>query len=409
LLGNGNGTYQQADVAATPGTMLYDVEIRDVNGDGDKDLVFSSGDTDNFNYNNGTPPAFGTTQSGLAVALGNGDGSFGALMTFNNTPTVAGEVASSFDLASADLNGDGRTDYVSGNGNFASIFLANADGTFNTAYTYVASDVAQVSIGDLNNDGENDILLQGNTGRYTILNGNGDGTFAVGASSLTDVISNPSEVTLADTNGDGNLDRIYSTYGGTSQAGVSLGNGNGTFKAAITLALETPGTVKSFVYDDFTEDGTKDFLGASWGQDSILFSEMGTTTSSGSTTSQIAVEFDTRIYEDIFDNNRNILTRPNAYAVLHDLLALRKQITNNLKEIDNTKQALVENLKLTRSVGLGMLEIADTITGAASASQIASKLSHLIRGQASGALDAIGNLTSITDAASRLNSISGDD
>ncbi|MCZ2146766.1 MAG: VCBS repeat-containing protein [Bryobacterales bacterium] len=109
LIGNGNGTFQQATFVPTD-FGPHDILIGDFNGDGKKDLIVSHccGDTD------------------MTYLLGNGNGTFQPEVHF-----AAGSSPGS--LAAADLNGDGRPDFVSGNADssasaYAAVFLNLAGG-----------------------------------------------------------------------------------------------------------------------------------------------------------------------------------------------------------------------------------------------------------------------------------------
>lgn len=102
-----------------------------------------------------------------------------------------------------------------GNGTYATgSNIAHSEGGFTT--------------GDVDNDGDLDIVntLGSNTGIEIALN-NGNGTFSVLAVSTGG--AEPNNPTLADVNGDNNLDIIWASGG--SGIAVQLGNGNGTFGA----------------------------------------------------------------------------------------------------------------------------------------------------------------------------------
>src|SRR5579863_7841538 len=110
-LGNGDGTFT-ATASLSPCSNVYSVATGDFNGDGKPDLVVgcqaqSSGDV------------------GVAVMLGNGDGTFQPPITFQ---TAAGPDF----VAVGDFNADGKLDLAVSNetANIVSIYLGNGDGTF---------------------------------------------------------------------------------------------------------------------------------------------------------------------------------------------------------------------------------------------------------------------------------------
>jgi hypothetical protein len=94
--------------------------------------------------------------------------------------------------ALADVNGDGKPDLVvtNGNANSVGVLLGNGDGTFQTAVTYDSgpSDPMGVVIADVNGDGKPDVLVVNfcssscANGSVAVLLGNGDGTFKAAVS-----------------------------------------------------------------------------------------------------------------------------------------------------------------------------------------------------------------------------------
>ncbi|MSP59819.1 MAG: VCBS repeat-containing protein [Myxococcales bacterium] len=98
MLGKGDGTLQPG-AAYDAGTGPTTVAARDVDGDGRIDLV-----TVNYGVNNGA------LQNDLGVLLGKGDGTFAAGVRF--APAPVGPTG----IALADLNGDGKPDAITGNG-----------------------------------------------------------------------------------------------------------------------------------------------------------------------------------------------------------------------------------------------------------------------------------------------------
>jgi len=134
---------------------------------------------------------------------------------------------------------------------------------FATAKSYpVGTTPAGVAVGDFNGDGKPDIAVANSgSGNVSILLGNGDGTFQPAMNFSAG--NNPSTVLIGDFNGDGKLDLVLYQRGDvqTSQAGsvsILLGNGDGTFQAPKTLALD-PGTY-AIAVGDFNLDKKSDLV-----------------------------------------------------------------------------------------------------------------------------------------------------
>jgi hypothetical protein len=270
LLGNGDGTFGRTTTYASGGLDAVSVAVADVNGDGKPDVIVAN--------ECGTISTCG--DGSVAALLGNGDGTF----------QVTGEIYDSGgrqaeSIAIADVNGDGKPDLVvanrcvsrsnCGNGSL-SVLLGNGDGTFRPAVAYpTAQDTIAVAIADVNNDGEPDLLAGANppacvpgicypSGVVDVLLGNGDGTFqaAVGYASSGFSLSS---VAVADVNGDGKPDLLVANACASTDcleggaAGVLLGNGDGTFQAPLNYGSGGYAAV-SVAVRDVNLDGKPDLI-----------------------------------------------------------------------------------------------------------------------------------------------------
>ena len=112
-----------------------------------------------------------------------------------------------------------------------------------------------VALGDANGDGNPDIFTMNSNGSVGVLLGNGDSTFRT-AVTYADAGGGTS-LSLGDVNGDGKLDVVtVNRVAGT--VGVLLGHGDGTFG---TAAVTTPGSGPfTGTLVDFNGDGKLDFV-----------------------------------------------------------------------------------------------------------------------------------------------------
>src|SRR5207247_8512365 len=100
-----------------------------------------------------------------------------------------------------------------------------------------------ITVGDVNGDGRLDVAVtQGESLSRTVsvLFGNGDGTLGVQRDLIAAYV--PAAVAIADLNGDGRPDLVTANARGdfdrdllSHSASVMLGNGDGTFRAAVQL------------------------------------------------------------------------------------------------------------------------------------------------------------------------------
>lgn len=262
----------------TGGYLAWSVAVGDLNSDGKPDLVVVN--------------EYGS----IGVLMGNGDGTFMPVVSY---PT--GGYALS--VVIADVNGDHKPDLIVANsggstgGNTVAVLLGNGDGTFQPAVLYGSggySDVSgelislSIAVEDVNGDGKPDVVManhcaindtQCTGGTVGVLVGNGDGTFKSAVSYGSGGYL-AGQLAVADLNGDGKPDLVVTNCAATGSGscagngagngvvGVLLGNGNGTFQTATSYSSGSPEWFSTpVVVADVNGDGKPDLVLANEGGD----------------------------------------------------------------------------------------------------------------------------------------------
>ena len=236
LLGQGGGAFAAASSLGGPSTIgLYPVVAGDFNADGKPDVA-------------GVAYALKT----VWVMPGDGAGRFGARVS-TQSPNQP------FFIAAAHFDGDGKLDLVtlergSGIDGYATVFLANGDGTFRTQTSPpVGASLSRLLVADFNNDGKTDVAVTKNSdAQVAVLLGDGAG--GLSAPSNFNVGSSPQELAAADFNNDGKMDLAVSVNAFDSVS-LLLGDGAGGFGPALPVAVRNS---VSLTAGDFNADGKQD-------------------------------------------------------------------------------------------------------------------------------------------------------
>ncbi len=218
----------------------YDVWSEDVNGDGHDDLIASQ-------------------SSGIAIALGNGDGSFGS-------PQFTNVVSSARGIAFADFDGDEDLDLATSSltTDQVTVLINDGSGAFTASSPItVGNDPQELATGDVDGDGNADLFVGHASGQALLLFGDGNGGFG----EVIDFPGNqPRSVTIADFNNDGMLDLAQLNHFDHSVY-VHLNQGEREFDLALNSPAGDQGV--GLVAADFDRDGHMDLAYAANGDGTV--------------------------------------------------------------------------------------------------------------------------------------------
>jgi hypothetical protein len=301
-------------VDATDAVSSRAVVAGDLDGDGDLDLAFANADRNSVYFNNGfgvfvrgaqIPDDFisGNSRS-AAIADFNGDGhldvvfaEFGNQATrvhFNNGSGAdpvftAGDFADLGDpairgdsIATGDIDNNGSIDVVLGvRGDFVKVFRNDGFGNFSAAEDVTdplgagAFRARSVLLGDLDQDGDLDLVAAREEGDTRVYLNNGSGTFGTPqsvAGGVSNNLSAPDSADLGDVDGDGLLDLIIGNdfVGSTALPNpqpnrlyLNSGNSADIFPAVTTAFTDVVNT-NSVHFIDVDRDGDLDIVAAAY-------------------------------------------------------------------------------------------------------------------------------------------------
>ena len=249
-LGNGDGTFQS--------TLPYKLTLYlppmymktgDVNGDGLDDLITLSLNYSSYVY---------IYLSDLSASV-----SGSAVPNLSETPIIIEVGSSAPNLQLADLDNDGDLDIFFGGGygvTSVDVLLNNGDGTFADKAPSNVPTTMRLTNADLNHDGYPDFIDEG----IIVYLSDGSGGYNDGVTvSTTDTAS--LELTLADMNGDDELDLVYigtTSDRQTTWIEIAENQGNGVFSNGVRY-FDLPPDHIYFAVGDFFNDKNKDIVTSS--------------------------------------------------------------------------------------------------------------------------------------------------
>ncbi len=252
LLGNGSGSFGSPQVTSFPAQVTAGV-LADVDKDGNLDFVTNAN-----------------------LYPGDGHGGFSAAIAFQGLDGQNVGATTSDSIAVADVNGDGKPDVITANGNWNTVTVFLNQGSRRLTQTAVSqwtgnSPVA-VAVADVNWDGKADLVVTSSAqSDLTVLLGNGDGTFLAPGFGYAIGGSPSARAVFADFYGDGNLDALVTDN--VSSVVLARSFGDGTFQGAsdsnivVSAGASNSNGALSIATADFNGDGIPDFV---VGQNSVL-------------------------------------------------------------------------------------------------------------------------------------------
>jgi hypothetical protein len=156
----------------------------------------------------------------------------------------------------ADVDGDDDLDIATADadGNQVHVFENVGTGDFNSAVLYSVSLVYDLAAADLDGDGTSELLaVDGNDGNVAVLHVSV--SFIVELLDVHAVGQAPRRIALGDVDGDGNVDAVTANSA-SGDASILLGDGNGDFADEIRLpTLSQTVGAESVAVGDLDSDG----------------------------------------------------------------------------------------------------------------------------------------------------------
>jgi hypothetical protein len=256
--GNGDGTFTPI-LTNSLGTVNYENRVmaaEDINGDGYPDLIIGQS---------------GASGTALKVLANFGGGAF----AFTQVQSLSVAANSDFSyIATADVNGDGKQDFITvGSPGFV-VYTNNGSGHFASAYTNSSALYAGATLGDVNGDGRPDLLAwQITAGSLILFTNSGGGIF--GSNSVAGGITSTLGATVV-TNSSG-LVTYLGSINEISNSNIlevltndTHGNFTGIGAALMGSSFNTASGVQYLTAADLNGDGNPDFLANYYNGPSIL-------------------------------------------------------------------------------------------------------------------------------------------
>ena len=223
--GTGTGNFQGGSDSDV-GTNVWWETLGDLDGDGDLDLLTA---------NLSGPPA---TSGTVSVRFNDGNGNF----TGNQEVSVG---LGTMCAVLGDIDGDGDLDIVSANyaavnniTSSVSVRLNDGTGTFSGTQNLNIgfNSIGGVALGDLDGDGDLDLLATGQSGIVAVRLNDGSGVFSATGQNVR-VEGGPDNVVLGDVDNDGDLDFLSTSQTTPGRVSVRFNDGTGLFSGTQSVPV----------------------------------------------------------------------------------------------------------------------------------------------------------------------------
>jgi len=276
------------------GSSSLGIDIGDIDGDGDVDMVYSQANKVFLNDGSGnytdTGQNLGNSNS-TAIALGDIDGDGDLDMVVGNYTGFISRVyindgtgsftddgiglghGNTTSVELGDLDGDGDLDIVLGNfGEGNKVFTNNGTGTFtDNGQSLGSENTRSIALGDIDNDGDLDLISGDQSLPNKVYLNDGSGDFTTSAPANAGATTNTYGVTIGDIDGDGDLDLIEANYGSANK--ILINDGSGNF-VDTGQALGGASTSRAVAVGDLDNDGDLDLIfGNSGGPNSVFIND----------------------------------------------------------------------------------------------------------------------------------------
>jgi hypothetical protein len=251
-IGSGNGTFSEGLGQVTSST-VRSIAVGDFNNDGKLDVAAVIDGTD-----------------AVSIFVGKGDGTFAGPVAYATAP-MAGSPPY-HNVLTADFNSDGKLDLAVTTDTGISILLGNGDGTFQAHQDILQGLVGQqqlIGIGDFDGNGKADLAIATGSNQISVALGHGDGTFQQATPFQASLSLYEQDAVVGDFNGDGKQDVAFASQS-TDVVTVLLGNGDGTFERETDYAAgAVSSNVDFMVKANFSGDGALDLALTNYGDGTV--------------------------------------------------------------------------------------------------------------------------------------------